>query len=363
MSYKIILSTFLILTSSVSFANDELVSYIEDEDVIVLSAPLSGTMPKSPVAKTQEAYNLAYNDDERIALYLQTPYEKRQYVFPLIHAAPFISHKIKTHPEIIIWKNKKPTNIAPQLKEFAEKHLNNLSPNLYMFLDPDFWKDVQTEQIIQSNQLSLNTRTQITENGTDYIHPTVQQIFKLANKNPEDYFKTTLTTTDILNFTNVIADLDNYQPTQYTQDDLFSLVRDMSSIKIRRSIADPFKMFALVIEKLNEKESFESFLKQHGYSSLNEFASKADKIVKAHKSLNLVLPFAIQLNHHRYHYPIAEPTLNDLETGDDISNIDMMSRLYQTTPGDAYFIKSQENNLKSTLQSNFIKKGIIFSVD
>ena len=121
------------------------------EDIVELSAPLYGQIKKSNIAKIQERYNKAFDDDQRIELYLQTPYEKRQYVFPMIHAAPFISHKIKSHPEIIIWKNKIPTKIAPQLAEFSKTHLENLSPFYYIYLDPDFWNPPSPEASANQN--------------------------------------------------------------------------------------------------------------------------------------------------------------------------------------------------------------------
>ncbi|MBR4931527.1 MAG: hypothetical protein IKZ02_00715 [Alphaproteobacteria bacterium] len=40
---------------------------------------------------------------------LTIPEEKRQYYFPAVHELIVLPHKITSHPEIIVWKGKKPT--------------------------------------------------------------------------------------------------------------------------------------------------------------------------------------------------------------------------------------------------------------
>ena len=59
------------------------------QKTIELSGALSGTLEKSPTAIIQEQLNEAFNDDKMLEFYLSTPMEKRQYLFPMIHIAPF----------------------------------------------------------------------------------------------------------------------------------------------------------------------------------------------------------------------------------------------------------------------------------
>ena len=54
---------------------------------------------------------------------LATPFEMRQYVFPALFDIPSVPKKIRTHPEIAIWEGKLPTDIAPQVQEYARQYL------------------------------------------------------------------------------------------------------------------------------------------------------------------------------------------------------------------------------------------------
>ncbi len=70
---------------------------------------------------------------------LQVPFDKRVYVYPALFESKHIAKKIVTHPQIAVWKGKKPTRIAPQMQEFAKKHLDYMPAMFYPFLDPDGW--------------------------------------------------------------------------------------------------------------------------------------------------------------------------------------------------------------------------------
>lgn len=77
--------------------------------------------------------------DNLLHALLQVPFEKRVYVYPALFESHNISKKITTHPQIKIWKGKKPTKIAPQMQEFAQKHLDYMPAKFYPLLDPDGW--------------------------------------------------------------------------------------------------------------------------------------------------------------------------------------------------------------------------------
>lgn len=78
-------------------------------------------------------------EDALLQTLLKIPFEKRVYVYPALFESDVISKKITTHPQILMWKGKKPTKIAPQMQEFANKHLDYMPAKFYPLLDPDGW--------------------------------------------------------------------------------------------------------------------------------------------------------------------------------------------------------------------------------
>ena len=67
------------------------------------------------------------------------PFEKRVYIYPALFESHNMPKKIVTHPQILVWKGKKPTQIAPQMQEFAKQYLDTMPAKFYPLLDPDGW--------------------------------------------------------------------------------------------------------------------------------------------------------------------------------------------------------------------------------
>ena len=70
----------------------------------------------------QQRVDLLKSNDELLNALLKIPFEKRVYVYPALFESHHIPKKIVTHPQILPWKGKKPTRIAPQLQEFAKNN-------------------------------------------------------------------------------------------------------------------------------------------------------------------------------------------------------------------------------------------------
>ncbi len=332
------------------------------QKTIELSGALSGTLEKSPTAILQEQLNEAFDDDKMLAFYLSTPKEKRQYLFPMIHIAPFISHKIKSHPEILFYKNKQPTIIAPRLQEFAKKHLNDLSPYYYNYLDPEFWQKTPQEELCNPEMVQQERAPSLKEKGPDYVYPTIREIFNLAGKDAKDYFKTSLTSDDLAKFSSVIADLESFTPVHFEKDNLIVFVSKYSKNQPFRYIGDPFLMYLFTLEKLDERENFDAFVQKHGFKDGQDFALKADKIVKAYNALTLHLLIASYITQHKEGKSIKQPTREDFGAP-DIHVMDMYTRMNSSTPGDVYFVKKYKDQIKPILKTNFIQYGIMFYID
>ena len=200
------------------------------------------------------------------------------------------------------------------------------------------------------------------EKGLDYVYPTIKEIFNLAGKNSSDYFKTSITLDDLANFSAVIADLDNFVPATIEKENLLVLVSQQTNKQPFRAIGDPFLMYLFSLEKIGEKEAFEAFVQKYGFKNAEEFALKADQIVKAYNAMSLNLLVASYINQHKEGKSIKQPTRNDFGQ-EDIHVMDMYTRMNSSKPGDVYFVKKYKDQIKPILKTNFVKYGIMFYID
>ena len=118
--------------------------------LLYLIVALLITLPSLAQEKNPEEYDLLQRSyqqrldvlkiqDDILEALLKVPFEKRVYIYPALFESRNTSKKIVTHPQIIIWKGKKPTRIAPQMQDFAKEHLDYMPAKFYPLLDPDGW--------------------------------------------------------------------------------------------------------------------------------------------------------------------------------------------------------------------------------
>ena len=69
----------------------------------------------------------------------------RQYIFPMLSEKKSVPKKIKTLPDILVWKGKKPTKIAHRFENDKEL-LEYLPAQFYYFLSPDMWPEENLAQ-------------------------------------------------------------------------------------------------------------------------------------------------------------------------------------------------------------------------
>ncbi len=118
----------------------------------------------SPTIQEARAHRaeLVQKQDEMLELLLEIPFEQRQYIFPLLSAKQSVPKKIKTHPEVLLWKGKRPTRIADRFKEDKEL-IEFLPEQFYYFLSPDMWPSTpgQGSQEMNPNQILQNLTKEI----------------------------------------------------------------------------------------------------------------------------------------------------------------------------------------------------------
>ena len=111
----------------------------------LLFGTISQAQTKSPVIERarQHRLELVQKQDELLELLLQIPFEQRQYIFPLLSAKKSVPKKIKTHPEVLAWKGKKPTRIADRFKNDIEL-IQYLPEQFYYLLAPEAWPESES---------------------------------------------------------------------------------------------------------------------------------------------------------------------------------------------------------------------------
>ena len=107
--------------------------------------PVKGKVVDIREQERQHRAELVVMQDQLLEQILQIPFEKRAYIYPALFEEETMPKKVLTHPQIIIWKGKKPTRIAPQMQEFANKYLDIMSAKFYPVLDPDAWPSPEKE--------------------------------------------------------------------------------------------------------------------------------------------------------------------------------------------------------------------------
>lgn len=288
---------------------------------------------------------------------LMTPFEKRQYIFPALHESPLIAKKIRTHPEIIIWKGTKPTTIPEPLKEFAKVYLDDLPAAYYPLLDPVYWSENKEDQrqTLNLDQPGLVLSTHMEE---FFSYPEVQSFYHLTPDQVKNFKKTDLTETDVDRLGQTLNNIKNYynsieEPAQLQQK-LRNLMTDR--VQLRLNLADPFKGLVNRFEKLGKKEDLERLIQQAGWKSTDEFVQKSDRILKAYRARKLTPVIAIELNKLRKQTPYSE--------GEPMTNIQMYLRLYEAPSGDIYFTEPFEDQLKEMFESpNYTVLGMPIYLD
>ena len=115
--------------------------------ICLWTAPVSAAKEKRDLLQ-ENYYNrvkLYKIHDALLQALLKVPFEKRVYVYPALFESDDMPKKITTHPQILPWKGKKPTKIAPQLQEYAKEHLDYMPAKFYPILDPDGWPNEDKE--------------------------------------------------------------------------------------------------------------------------------------------------------------------------------------------------------------------------
>ena len=323
--------------------------------------PPSAEEIQKEVADYIEQNKELLSDDTLLANLLALPYEKRQYVFPYLHEQPFLSHKIKSHPQIIVWKGKKPTVIAPQMQAFAKKYLDDLPAVFYYFLDPDYWNGTTpSEQTVTQTLLNPNAPETKAKSATEianYAVRSLYEVYRPSEEIKENYYQTILSKNDVVQLENTLLKLNDFVDSYPQALSIPSALRDSLGIRVKESVAAPFEEWVKNAGKLGLSEDLRTFLKQQGWKDENDFAQKADVMLRAVRVNRMSLPQAMAFSDMRLkYYPIDETK--------PLTSTQMYLKMHDAKPGDALFITPYADELKKSFeQGKFPRIGLPIYID
>ncbi|MBO7257570.1 MAG: hypothetical protein J6V11_01360 [Alphaproteobacteria bacterium] len=295
-----------------------------------------------------------HNDDVLLNVLLATPAHKRQYVFPALHDNKGLPKKILSHPEIAVFKGKKPTDLPPRLADFSREYLAYLPTAYYLYLDPDYWKENKKDSSENNILYSLNSQRKIIHTphrGEFFTFPSVQNLYHLSDITKKNYKKTDLTAQDVSRLFNTVTVLENYlekhDKTEELEISLLNLLTQNANMA--QDLSWPFLSLVNRLKMTRPEGEIEQLFRSQGWKNAAEFAEKSDRILKAYRVNYLDPAVAVQLNKIRA-YPENAPTPEALE------NLRMYAKLHEAAPGDVYFVQPYLKEIRKNLKPDFILK-------
>ena len=315
-----------------TFMRSELSSYANQDPILVAK-------------KLEEKSNYI---SEQINLYLdhllKIPFEQRQYLFPGLLDIPNMPKKIRTHPEIAIWKGKMPTDIDPEKKELADKYMKDLNPAFYILLAPKY---IQTENDIPSNSdgMSLFPGNSVKVIQKVEKYPTVYEALKQPEnlqKNPD---LSILSEDDIKKIDSGVKIFGAYLKKIQNSSAAFEKYQLLSKYYTDsdKERINPFQAKVERLKLIKQVEKLDQELRQIGFKSAEDFGIKTDALVKAYRAARMSYAVAVQARRYK-----------DITPQNKIEKMLVLgSQMHQAYPKDVQLVLE---NLE-TVRQIFIKNG------
>ena len=324
---------------------------------LLLSVPvLAGPKPDVDLARLEQIIlqdNQPLTDEQIIESVLQTPFEYRQYTVPQLHESVYTSQKVRTHPDIIIWKGKVPTRIAPQLQEWAKEHLAYLPASFYPAVMPEMWPNPNQEQ------RPTPDIAQRLQGISDNLSPNPNSVLNKLDGPRVQILGAPLTEEDVTRLPGTIQALEDFyaaQPDQITFRSQLLSSADPQLPMIMR-LAYPFHSLMARLTKMGYGKEVNQLLRAQGWSDAKDFANKADRLLKAYRA-NFLRPLAaIELYKIRQKYSPTSPNRTDRSQW-------MYASLYESSPEDIAFAAPYLKQLRRTfLRKDMLVAGTMVYLD
>jgi hypothetical protein len=255
-----------------------------------------------------------YYEDKLYSLIKRLPPYTYQYIGPYLHTVPAMSEKILNMPGIKETKGTYPTRIAPQMMDFAKKHLKFLHPRYYFLLMPEVWPERKDEKNLEgptrrnlrympSNRSKLPKKKFATTDdfakkyspskfmqGTGHIEEK-KQIKRTPH--PDEF--SPLEEGDVIAFLGTLDEIRKWGDEDekeklhqirymgYRDNDKTIGTGRFDMTKTMQDIATPCLVLSDRIKRLKYTEGFENIVKKQGFNNIDEWAHTCEKTIKGYR--------------------------------------------------------------------------------
>lgn len=318
---------------------------------VLPSTELQRNTLQSPIVTVQQISHDHHNLETQIDMYLdyllKTPFDQRQYIFPALFDIPNMPKKIRTHPDIAIWKGKLPTKIDPVKQAFADKYLKDMNPAFYIYLAP---KGVATdvENVpLKTEGVPINTGHHIPQIiGKSLDFPSVRDVLTQPTELQENPDLAKLTVDDIPKINAGLGIFSKYL-NQISQNEEYRFLLAYHTDYVQEKI-NPFQVKVARINLMEGGKSLDSDLKKIGFKTAMDFAIKADELAKAYRVARM--PYAVALQTRRY------KTIEPQNKTEKIINA--AAKMYEAYPKDAILVGEHLNEVRQIFINNGFQNAL-----
>ena len=230
------------------------------------------------------------NEDLFVQMLFSIPPEYHQYIMPMVADIYGISEKVRMMPGIVEWRRKLPTRIAPQLADFAEKHLRYLNRAFYPYLMPEMWPQKETEghshhQFVPQ-VIKVNSPEELERVFPSSIKPNsfLGQLMSGDYKVKEKKSKTpALTEKDVASVVTVMGKLKKLEEGSKGRERRNILILDYKDMNLLVDAhINPCQSIVSHLDKINADKWLEFQVKQENMT-VPEFVQKCDATIKAYR--------------------------------------------------------------------------------
>ena len=253
----------------------------------------------------QETTSVADQIDLVLNQLLSLPPEVRPYVFPAVMDIARVPKKIRTHPEIAVWEGKKPTVIDPKFQAFADKYLDDLNPNMYIYLMPRGPVETESDTPVLSSALKpdplpLPSLPRVI--GVSNGYPAVSSLYTIPDALRQNPNRGILTLWDIEHLGAGLQAFEDFIAHKQAASPAFkSGYRALSRFFTDRfqERVNPFQEKLKRIRLLNATDELQTTLARAGWPDPDTFARTADAMAKAYRAARMSLQTAIVVRRYR----------------------------------------------------------------
>jgi hypothetical protein len=297
------------------------------------------------------------NQEDLLASMLAVPFEKRPYVFPMLHDSVFITKKVKTHPEIAAWRGKIPTQIPPFLQNWAKDNLAYLPSSYYIMIDPAGWYSKDAPPSIDPNTVNFNLRV-VEPHAPDEEFANIYTYYDLPVDLKKNYKATDLSVQKLHNILQAVRALPQIYDSIEKKTDFSISVGLLAQLKgdYLARVIHPFQELFDNMNTLGYTAQLDKIAQKQGFKNAKELAVAADNLLKAYRASFLSPPEALYVQKLRH---AKQPLGMSKENFDYLT---YYAKLFEAKPGDVYFIEPYLMELKKEFSNPELKKYGLFLV-